>query len=152
MKYMNTAKAQFIDYSRLFHFMYSKPGKFESVNLNWLLWVYLVNVRADVKCCSPLFYLRPDFLGTTAWFVQKFTFNYYNNTFLLQRILPCKVRWRLILVHSFSSGASKNILDKTAFLCVFLFLISLHFCHCLSWLGLEAELQKCHQKGCATGE
>lgn len=152
MKCMNTAKAWFIDYSKLFHFVYGKTGKFESFSLFWLLQVYLMNVSVVLKCGFPFFYLWSDFLGTTAWFAQKFTFNKYNRTLLLQWTLPCKDWWRLILVHSFSSGASNNIWDKTVCLCVFLFFISLQSCHCLSWLGLEAELQKCHQKGCATGE
>jgi len=41
---MNTAKVWFIDYSRLLHFMYGKTGEFETVNLNQLLWDFLVNV------------------------------------------------------------------------------------------------------------
>lgn len=151
MKCMNTAKAWFIDYSKWFHFMYGKTGKFEHVSLIWLLQVYLMNVRVILKYGFPFVYLWSHFLGTTTWFAQTFT-SKYNRTLSLRRTLLCKDWWRLILAHSFSSGASKNIWDKTVCLCVFLFFISLQFCHCLSWLGLEAELQKCHQKGCATGE
>lgn len=109
MKCMNTAKAWFIDYSKLFHFMCGKTGKFESVCLIWLLQVYLMNVRVVLKHGFLIFYLWSDFLCTTAGFAQKFTFNKHNRTLLLQRALPCKDWWRLILFHSFSSGASKKI-------------------------------------------
>lgn len=91
MKCMNTAKAWFIDYSKLFHFMYGKTGKFENVSLIWLLQVYLMNVRVILKYGFSFVYLGSDFLGTTTWFAQTFTFSKYNKTLSLQKHYLVKI-------------------------------------------------------------